>query len=68
MYDELERKDRKAKKPHECDYCGREIKTGETYDWSKYIYDGLIYEWRCHLACSRVASAIWDYADPAAEG
>ena len=64
MFAELDRKNRKARKTHICDYCGREIKKGETYDWSKNVYDGTIYEWRCHLKCGSVAGDIWDFADP----
>lgn len=64
MVDIIDRKDVKAKKEHICDYCGEVIKKGEIYDWQKNIYDGTFYEWRIHLACSRVATAIWDYVDP----
>ena len=64
MVDLIERKERKARKSHECCYCGGTIEKGEKYDWSKLIYDGQFYEWSCHLSCSRVASAIWDYVDP----
>ena len=64
MIEILEQKIRTARKPHECCYCGGTIKEGEIYDWSKQIYDGQFYEWFSHMSCSRVASAIWDYADP----
>ena len=64
MIDVLERRIRKAYKPHECCYCGETIEKGETYDWSKQICDGTFYEWFSHMSCSRVASAVWDYADP----
>lgn len=64
MVELIERRDKKARKPHLCDYCGGFIDKGEIYDYQKNIYDGTFYEWHSHLACSRVASAIWDYCDP----
>lgn len=64
MSETLDRKIRKARKPHQCDYCGQTIEKGEEYDWSKNIYDGTIFEWHCHSSCDRIASAIWDYVDP----
>lgn len=64
MYTELINKERRAKKQHSCDWCGRSIQKGDVYNYQKYIYDGSILEWHAHLACSRVVTAIWDYADP----
>ena len=64
MYDNLCFKDVIARKKHTCDYCGEAINVGELHHWGKYIYDGHFYEWRSHLACKRIASAIWDYVDP----
>ena len=64
MMETLERKDRKARKQHRCDYCGDTIEKGETYDWSKHIYDGELYEWKCHKRCAFLAAELWDYADP----
>ena len=64
MYENLVIKDRSARKKHTCDLCGKIIDKGEKYEYQKFIYDGAFYEWRSHLACSRVSSAIWDYADP----
>ena len=60
----LDRSDRKARKPHSCDYCGEAIEKGEVYDWSKHIYDGQHYEWHCHKRCALIAREIWDYVDP----
>ena len=62
--DIIEQRTRKARKQHSCDYCGSIIEKGEEYSCQKNIFDGTFYEWRTHLACSRVASAIWDYCDP----
>lgn len=64
MQEMIAQKNVKARKAHHCDYCGGIIEKGELHDWSKHIFDGDFYEWRCHMACARVASAIWDYVDP----
>lgn len=64
MYENLGTVVRKARKPHKCDWCGRNIEKGEQYEYQKFVFDGDIYDWKTHLACSRVASAIWDYVDP----
>ena len=64
MNETLDRRLRKARKQHRCDYCGEAIEKGEVYDWSKFVYDGDIYEWHCHQKCGSVAGDIWDYADP----
>jgi len=53
-----------ARKNHRCDYCGGNIQKGEMYSYQKSVFDGTFYEWRAHLACTRVAFAIWDYVDP----
>ena len=60
----LESRTRTARKNHRCDYCGVIIKKGEKYSYQKSIDGGIFYEWHAHLACSRVASGIWDYCDP----
>ena len=64
MTEVIDHTERKAKKQYKCDYCGETIEKGETYDYYKGKYDGSLYVWRSHLACQRVADAIWDYADP----
>ena len=64
MYENLGMVVRKARKPHKCDWCRQVIEKGEQYEYQKYVYDGKIYDWKTHLACSRVASAIWDYVEP----
>lgn len=64
MYEHLETKNVIARKQHKCDWCERVIEKGEEYERQKFKYDGEFCEWHAHLACSRVASAIWDYADP----
>jgi len=64
MYEHLETKNVIARKMHLCDWCNQAIAKGEEYERQKFKYDGRIDTWHAHLACSRVASAIWDYADP----
>ena len=64
MYENLGTVTRKARKPHKCDWCGETIEKGEEYEYQKYIWDGSLYDWKSHKACSRVVSAIWDYCDP----
>ena len=64
MYENLGTVVRKARKPHKCDWCGKSIGKGEQYEYQKYVYDGEMYDWKAHLSCSRIATAIWDYVDP----
>lgn len=64
MNELLSEKYRKARKDHKCNLCGGHIQKGETYRWSKNVYDGTIYEWHEHKNCSEVCGAIWDYVDP----
>lgn len=64
MNQTLASKIRKARKPHNCDYCGDVIQPGEEYAWSKHIYDGIIYEWHSHLKCDYISREIWDYVEP----
>lgn len=64
MTETIEHKDRKARKMYTCDYCGQKIEKGEVYHYYKGKYDGALFDWRSHLACQRVADAIWDYCDP----
>lgn len=64
MYENLGMVVRKARKPHKCDWCGQVIEKGEQYEYQKFVCDGQMYDWKAHLACSRVVSAIWDYFDP----
>ena len=64
MYDHLKTEVRKAGKSHRCNWCGKAIEKGERYEYQKFVYDGEMCDWKAHLACSRIASAIWDYVDP----
>ena len=64
MTEVIEHRNRTARKPYVCDYCGEKIEKGEVYDFYKGKYDGRIFDWHSHLKCQRVADAIWDYCDP----
>ncbi len=64
MFENLKIEARKARKQHRCDWCREAIEKGESYEYQTYIWDGRVYDWKAHEACSRVASAIWDYAEP----
>lgn len=64
MIETIERKIRKARKKHICDYCGEPIEKGDLYEWTKEIFDGEFYEWKCHPECAAIASVIWDYVEP----
>lgn len=64
MPETLQRKERTARKPHICSYCGGLIENGEVYDWEKLACDGEIYEWKSHKKCSYIASELWSYIDP----
>lgn len=64
MPETLQRKDRTARKPHTCSYCGDVIEKGEVYKWAKFAYEGEIYEWKNHKKCGFIASELWSYIDP----
>ena len=54
----------KARKPHWCGLCGRKIQKGEIYEHQVNVLDGIPYDFRAHLHCEDLSSAIWDYVDP----
>lgn len=64
MIETLERKERKARKEHHCDFCSGIIQNGDVYDWSKHVYEGVLYEWKSHKKCSFLCGKLFDYADP----
>ena len=55
--------DRKARKPHVCNYCGQIINPGEVYTHAVLKYDD-VYGWNSHKKCDFIASALWEYIDP----
>lgn len=60
----LDKKDRLARKPHICSYCGGVIAKGETYEWAKLAYEGELYEWKNHKECGAIATTLRNYIDP----
>ena len=64
MPETISRKERTARKPHICDYCGETINPGEKYDHAVLKYEGSIYTWDAHQRCQKIASEIWDMVDP----
>lgn len=61
----LDSKQRIAKKRHKCNFCNGIIEIGEKYDWSKNVFDGVIYEWKNHISCGQIASKLnmYDWCD-----
>lgn len=55
---------RTARKGHVCSLCGGIIHKGENYELQKNICDGRMYQFKSHLHCRDLSSAIWDYVDP----
>lgn len=58
----LSQQERKAKKEHQCDWCGGTIKKGETYDYSSIINDEF-YIWKNHKDCMWVAHELKMFDD-----
>ena len=54
----------KARKEHRCNYCGHVIPKGDTYHRSTHVFDGRLYDWKCHLKCNDLSSEIWNFVDP----
>jgi hypothetical protein len=55
---------RKARKTHDCNYCGCSILPGEKYGYSAHVYDGEFYDWKEHLTCNFIVGELWQYIDP----
>jgi len=47
-----------AKKQHQCDWCGLPIKIGTEYENSVNEYEGIIYAWKNHIECSKIANEL----------
>ena len=58
MITTIKSKEKKARKEHECMYCGGKINKNEIYDWQKLCQDGEFYEWKSHLKCSDIADGL----------
>lgn len=54
---------RKARKQHQCDYCGAAIEKGEVYDYAFCKYDD-VYTWKSHIECQYIVDELWEYIDP----
>lgn len=55
---------RMARKEHICSYCNGTIQKGEKYDNAVLKHEGELYEWKNHIDCGFIASALWRYIDP----
>ncbi len=55
--------ERKARKPHICNYCGEKIEPGELYHHNTLKNDA-IYNWNTHKKCDFIAQELWNYIDP----
>lgn len=55
---------KRARKDHICNYCGETIEAGSPYTREFLVNGGEHYEWLMHNECEKVASEIWEFADP----
>ena len=63
MSDTLTNKQRKARKPHTCDICGKSIPKGAEYIYITYVCDGSIYEEHRHIHCDAMIDAAFTEYD-----
>jgi hypothetical protein len=55
-----------AKKRHWCEWCGKHIEPGETYDYEAQIFEGDFVTMKAHTSCNRLIQKLWaagDYND-----
>jgi len=50
---------RKARKQHQCDWCGEAIASGETYAETVGVADGEFCRGRMHLECDVACQQAW---------
>lgn len=50
---------RKAKKEHNCEFCNRTIKPGETYSYSAGVYDGDFFVHKLCIPCMNMLDAFY---------
>lgn len=57
-------KETKAKNIHRCNFCGEQIRIGETYIKSVHIYDD-VYSWKSHKHCDKLCKDLkmYDHCD-----
>ena len=53
MMDFYNQKHAKARKSHKCEFCGKEIVTGETYSYESGKFDGDFYR-LTYMTCSKI--------------
>ena len=61
-------KEVKAKKEHRCSFCGSMIREGMTYLTSTHKQDGVVYDWKSHTYCDKIADKLNMYDDECDEG
>ncbi|MDB0600304.1 hypothetical protein PL373_13270 [Tenacibaculum maritimum] len=44
----------KARKEHQCNFCGGIIEKGEVYQSQTNVYEGDIYTWKSHTTCQQI--------------
>jgi hypothetical protein len=54
----LSTKEPKARKQHQCDFCGLIIEIGEVYGLQKNVSGGTLYSWKSHLSCNEIAAKL----------
>jgi hypothetical protein len=47
---------RLAMKPHKCEFCGKEIAKGETYE-RVFVVDGKAYDYALHTFCDSISQS-----------
>lgn len=58
----------KARKDHKCSWCGQFIPKGEKYERGTCKFDGLIYTWKNHECCMKIAQKLDMWYDTDGEG
>ena len=58
----------KARKTHECDWCGNQILIGESYEKQVLSDSGQIITWKNHIKCSKIATFLNMFDDTDGDG
>lgn len=60
----------KARKQHRCNFCEGVIEKGEAHDQQTNKHDGVVYQWRAHFRCSKIANTLnmYEYCDEGLTG
>ncbi len=59
----LKNKTMVARKRHMCEWCGKHIEPGESYDYEAQIFDGDFVTLKAHTSCNRLIHALWNAGD-----